>query len=206
VIALVAACGGGGTDSAEEANAVFVSLPSVSLFDGYVQDSILPAFDLPQPNGSLGIAVGELEGGFGDLSLRGFVRFDLSAIPPGATVLAAVLRLYQADADHAFVNIKLGNVLVQRVHLTGATQLEAADYGVATLDTLGILSTSAVIEYKTLDVTAAVATEVGSQKIDFRLRFQTEANNDGASDSVQFEDRENHLGTGFLPELQVTYR
>jgi hypothetical protein len=175
----------------------FVVLPSVPGVDGYTTSAAFVS-----TAGANAIAVGD---NAGDDGRRGFVRFDLSAIPAGATVLSAVLHLYQGDIDG--VPYGLGSVRVDHIDVGAA--LDAGDHFAAAIALdIGVLSTDNVLEWKTLDVTAAVAADVAgvSPTSDFRLRFPVGTDGDGVLDTAMFEDAEGHLATGLFPTLSVTYQ
>ena len=85
----LAGCGGSGT------NTYTLTLLSEAELDGYithmfaepevyVTNSVDPSFQ-----------VGYSNSGFTKIGLKGFVSFNLSSLPEGATITSAVLRVYQ---------------------------------------------------------------------------------------------------------------
>jgi hypothetical protein len=192
LLAGLAGCGGGGGGLATSSQ----SLPAV--LDGFVTDD-----GFVDTATSSAIAVGDTDGTF-DNHARGFVRFDRSNLPPGATIVSATLRLHQSAvvgspyATH-------GDVVVD--HVDVGTSLDAGDFGALPLiPALGVLSDDAGIESKDVDVTAAVLADVLAGRItsDFRLYFPLASDSDGAEDYVQFNDVEDHFGDD-VPLLEIEY-
>jgi hypothetical protein len=172
------------------------ALPAV--LDGFVTDD-----GFVDTATSSAVAVGDTDGTF-DNYARGFVRFDRSSLPPGATVVSATLRLHQSAVTGAPYATH-GDVLVDHVDI--GTSLDAGDFGALPLiPALGTLSDDAGIESKDVDVTAAVLADVlaGRTTSDFRLYFPLPTDGDGAEDYVQFDDVEGHFGDG-VPVLEVEY-
>lgn len=139
----------------------------------YVTNSVDPSFQ-----------VGYSNSGFTKIGLKGFVSFNLSSLPEGATITSAVLRVYQYNVAGDPYD-KLGKVLVEHVSYDSLEQGESgetaqAKYTMEPLDNTipadAFLSTDATIGYKTLDVTAAVQADQGASRTraQFRLRFPKE--------------------------------
>jgi hypothetical protein len=174
----LAGCGGSGT------NTYTLTLLSEAELDGYithmfaepevyVTNSVDPSFQ-----------VGYSNSGFTKIGLKGFVSFNLSSLPEGATITSAVLRVYQYNVAGDPYD-KLGKVLVEHVSYDSLEQGESgetaqAKYTMEPLDNTipadAFLSTDATIGYKTLDVTAAVQADQGASRTraQFRLRFPKE--------------------------------
>jgi hypothetical protein len=179
-----------------------VTLNSTSSLDGWAQSNGVASAS------SGGPVVGDEDNQTPGVGYRQFYSFDISTIPAGAHIVSATLRLYQAIVVGSPYT-KLGNVIVDRVDLGSA--LDPADYNAAALNAnIGILSTTATIEYKTMDVTAAVQADLGATrgKSQFRLRFSLkDSNNDGVRDLAQFTDAEDSCcAVSKPPELVIEYR
>lgn len=141
------------------------------------------------------------------VSFRQFYSFDLSGVPAGAEVELATLRLYQASSAGTPYT-SLGNVVVDHVNY-GALLTAAAFDQTAIASSIGVLSSNATIEYKTLAVTSAVQDDVsiGRARSQFRLRMSIiGSDNDGTNDSVTFSDAELSCCLGQPPQLVITYR
>lgn len=179
-----------------------VTLSSAAAFDGWAQSNGVANASAAGP------LVGDADQIFAGVGYREFYSFDLSAIPAGATIDSATLKLYQANVKGQPYTV-LGNVIVDHVDL--GTALDGSDYGApAIASNIGTLSTSPTIEYKTLDVTSSVQADrtVGRQRSQYRLRFSNkDSNNDGVSDLAQFTDAEDSCcGVNQPPQLIVVYR
>lgn len=136
---------------------------------------------------------------------RGLVGFDISSLQ-GWTIVSATLRLYQDTVDPAAYT-SLGTVVVD--HINFGSSVDSGDLTGGTLTSnIGTLSTSATIEWKTLDVSSYVQADInaGRTSSQFRTRFTTNTDSDGVRDLAFFDDSENTGGTGNRPQLVVTYR
>jgi hypothetical protein len=187
------ACGGsgGGPDP------LTIEIGSTSAADGFVTDTGF--VDTSNP-----IAVGDTDGSFLNFA-RGFARFDLSGLPSGSTLVSAVLALDQAALTGLPYDM-LGDVVVDHVDI--GPGLDSTDFGAAALDAdVGILSSDATLGTKTLEVTTQVAADLAasSPTSDFRLRFPTGSDADGADDYTEFNDGEDSFASGQIPRLIVTY-
>jgi hypothetical protein len=136
--------------------------------------------------------------------LRGFLSFDLGAIPVGADVTAAVLRVTQTSiGDDPY---SLGPLLVDQVVYGGVLDLGAYDRSFPANQGFAVLSTDATLGPKMTDVTVAVKADIAAQRArsQFRLRFASETNMNGEGDQAIF------LPDPSMPEqrpvLIVTYR
>jgi len=141
-----------------------------------------------------------------NLVTRGFVSFDLSDIPSGATITEASLRLYQAKI--------IGNPYgaggsLKVDHLTYGDSLDNEDYGAAALSSSFItLTNNASIEWKDAVVTDRVKDDIanGRSRSQFRIHFQTEnTGGDVTGDFAYFEAAENNMATGNTPQLVIKY-
>ena len=145
-------------------------------------------------------------GDWGPIEIRGFMRFDLSAIPAGAEILDADLRVYQGNVNETPYP-DLGELRVD--HMAFGALLDNADYNAPALAmNYGTLSVSAALDVKTLDVTDAVRADrvAGRAHTDVRFRFQHGPDGAPDADFVQLNDAEDTFGTGQVPELIVTWR
>jgi hypothetical protein len=178
------------------------TIVSTASLDGWVQSDGFANADRGGPG------TGDLDSrAAGGLGERQFYSFDLSSLPPTAQVTSAVVRLFQATVIGSPYG-SLGNVVVD--HLDYGTSLDGSDYNLAALlADVGTLSTDAVIQYKTLDVTARVQADrsAGRPRSQFRLRFSIrDSNNNGVDDDALFGDAElSCCLIDSLPQLVVTY-
>ena len=178
-----------------------VTITATASLDGYVSNtgSVVTAGGAP--------LTGDRDAILAGLAFRQFYSFDLSGLPVNADIDTATLRLYQAAVDGT-PYISLGNVIVDHVNYGSA--LSANDYNqLAITSNIGILSTTGVIEYKTLAVTTAVRNDysVGRTRSQFRLRTSIQdADTDGTSDSVSFSDAEQSCCLGQPPQLVIILR
>ncbi len=127
---------------------------------------------------------------------RGFCSFALPGSITGAQVVSATLRAHQ----EVVFRTGYGELVVD--HMDYGSQLEESDFDAPALRAaIGILSRTATIEYKTLNVTNAVRTDIDENRgrTQFRLRWADEPATDAA---VFFESTINQ----FPPELVIRYR
>jgi hypothetical protein len=130
--------------------------------------------------------------------IRGFVGFDVSAIPSGTTIQKAVLRLSLRQGS-----ANLGNVLIDLVDFGSA--INTTDYDATALqENIGAFSAVSPIEqYQEADVTAAVATVAAGGIVQFRLRAEIEQSQIGQN-IASYNDAEDSVGNGQIPELVLT--
>lgn len=139
---------------------------------------------------------------------RGFVSFDLGSLPASVTAITgATLGLYQESGVYSGAPYdSLGPLYAERVDY-GPT-LDASDLTLAALDAATYtLSTTATTEWKTVDVRpSAIAAwadrAVIGGRIQFRLRFANNTDNDLAGDTVALTSGN---ATANEPYLVVTY-
>lgn len=181
-----------------------LTLGSTAALDGFVY---IGAAERADATGG-GPSTGDIDAFVEGVNSRQFYSFDLATLPTGADITTATLRLYQANASSGVYG-ELGNVVVD--HLDYGTTLDVDDHSAAALtEDIGTLSTDATIEYKVLDVTAAVEDDraAGRTRSQFRLRFETPGNDDGTNDFAQFTDPEESCGSlcvGNPPQLVIEY-
>lgn len=189
--------GGANSGTGPTGQDVTVDIPSTAALDGWVRST-----------GDFAITgspiTGDLDAAVPGIGYRQFYSFDLSALPAGATIVSATLRLYQSTTVGS-PYAKLGNVVVEHVDYGDA--LGPAGYSAVPLEggAPPVISSDASVGPKTTGVATAVTNDLTAGRIhaQFRLRFSnTDANNDGVSDFAQFNDAEAPLNR---PILSVTY-
>lgn len=167
-------------------------------------DSSLDGFQSSNGGGNKGLDI--RAGRNVNLVTRGFVSFDLSSIPDGATVTKATLRLYQTkiigDPYGAGGALKID-------HLNFGNSLENADYALAALlANFSTLTNNAVVEWKDGDVTEQVKDDLNDNRTrsQFRIHFTTE-NTGGelTGDFTYLESADDSEGTGKTPQLVIKY-
>jgi hypothetical protein len=141
-----------------------------------------------------------------NLVTRGFVSFDISGLPAGATIEEATLRLYQGKVIGS--PYSAGDSL--RVdHLTYGDSLDNADYAAPALSSsFATLTSNNSIEWKDVDVTDAFRNDAANARSQsqFRIHFQVEnTGGDVQGDFAYFESADNNMGTGNTPQLVVRY-
>lgn len=133
-------------------------------------------------------AVGDSAGS--NLGIRGFVSFDLTAIPPGAKIVSAGIDLSTytirpPEVDPFLPPNPLGNFVVLAQDYGG---LDGADYNAATY---AMLSNAAAggAALGSIDATAALAgaRANGYGRFQLRLQFATQTNGDGIAQLARFD-------------------
>ncbi|HSJ53859.1 MAG TPA: hypothetical protein VLC52_08920, partial [Anaerolineae bacterium] len=178
-----------------------VRLTSEDRLHGYLQNDGSGGTDQPILVGN-----GKIEDSVGELVARGFLSFNLSDLPAGATIESVELRFYQQEilgSPYA----KLGNLVLERVDF--GSNLDADDFSTPALDSGTIAQqTSAGAWYVISDPTLVTWLEreasAGRSRLQLRLRFAQETDGDGEEDYVSL------LGGGLLsgqnaPQLIVVY-
>jgi len=200
VLFLAPSCGGGGDSRDDDTDVVLVA-PAVGARDGYIVDSS-PTRGV-YPNSVPGIQVGD---DATDVGARGFLTFYIGALPPPpAVVRAATLRIEQWQVIGAPYDT-LGALVIDHIEKNGG--LTSSDYDVAALeDTFATVSTDPATGGRTVDVRAQIGADqvAGRDYSTFRLRFAIPTDTDGATDSANFEDVEDHGATGKPPKLTIVY-
>lgn len=206
-LAFATGCGGGGSlgfsfGSSVEPQTLAPIHPSE---DGYVKSSWqAPILD----STANAIAVGDdgLRNG-----IRGVIRFPLGALPNGAHLVSATLRLMQSTHYGNPYGQVAGGQPLHMDHMDFAGGITADAYGDAGLlqADVAALWTGTAPGAMTVDVTASVADDIarGRGHTDFRLRFRFGADGDSTGDYVVINDSSDHMGDGNVPELvlQVAY-
>jgi pSer/pThr/pTyr-binding forkhead associated (FHA) protein len=153
------------------------------------------------------IGNGALTGSAGELVWRGFMSFDLSDIPGGASIESAELRFYQAKVGGDPYG-KLGSLVLD--HVDYGDSLDANDFGTPAIDSavLGqqresgawyVLADRTIVDWLEKDLSA------GRPRFQARMRFGQETDGDGNEDFSGIESANNFFGTGNAPQLIVTY-
>lgn len=184
------ACGGGSAPAP-----VTVVLRSSTLLDGYVFDGGVA---------ELGnhIYVGDVTA---NTSVRGFVSFDLTPLPAGATVTSATLSMYQWVVIGTPYAV-LGSQLVD--HLDFGATLDPGDFALAALSSgFDTLASDDTIGPKLLSVTAQVVADLTAARVrsQFRIRFAVATDTDASEDSCSFR-RADATTASEVPTLSVTYQ
>lgn len=142
------------------------------------------------------------------LATRGFVSFDITGIPEGATITTATLRLYQAKTEGDPYGAG-GSLKVD--HLNYGSSLENADYAAASLiSNIATLTTNSTVEWKNAILTNEVKNDLsaGRTKSQFRIHFTTEVTGgDNTGDFAYFTSAEDKPdpSTGNTPKLIIKY-
>jgi len=143
----------------------------------------------------------------GELVARGFMSFDLSGIPAGATIQSVELRFYQKEVRGDPYG-KLGNLVLDHVYF-GAS-LDAGAYDTPNLDSAELAQqTSPNAWYLFSDRTFAAWVQsdldAGRARHQLRLQFSQETDGDGLEDWITIEPGGDVLGSPNSPQLIITY-
>lgn len=198
---LLGGCGGSGDGDDPPGPGLTVMLPPQAALDGFVTS----AGSAVAAGG--GPFVGDLDASTAGLVGRTFYSFDLSALPAGATITGATLRVQAAVLQGAPFTT-LGVVALD--HVDYGTSLDAGDFALAALSpTTPTLLSTPTLTLVALDVTAFVQADrsAARPRVQFRLRFSPfGSDNDAANDYVSFTDTEvSNVAGGIPPSLEVTY-
>ena len=143
----------------------------------------------------------------GEVVWRGFMSFDLSAIPRPRSIQAAELRFFQVRIGGDPYG-KLGRLILE--HVAYGNRLEDAAYYLMPMDTLVLQpqtkrKTWYVVSAPKLRDWIARDRAAGRNRFQVRVRWEWETDGDGREDWVSIESPENFFGTGNAPQLTVTY-
>jgi hypothetical protein len=174
-------------------------------------DANLDGFQTNSGDGStteeIYVGNGELVEPHGELVARGFMSFDLSDIPEGATVEGIELRFYQGDIEGDPYG-KLGNLLIEQV--VYGDQLDATAFSAPALNSAALAKQTSPNSWYTL-ADAAIAEwvadslESGQSNFQLRLRFAPETDGDGEEDWIAVAPGGGALGSSRSPQLTVIY-
>lgn len=117
--------------------------------------------------------------------LRGFISFDLSPLPAGATLVSASLQISQFLVIGTPYS-DLGAMVADHVDLGAG--LNSADFGaVPILSAVATLFTTPALGTSTVDVTESVRDDLANARTrtEFRLRFAVATNGDAGQDTSQ---------------------
>jgi hypothetical protein len=142
-----------------------------------------------------------------ELVIRGFMSFDLSGIPAGATVHSIELRFYQVQVSGNPYG-KLGNPLLN--HVDYGSSLNQSAYDTPAMHSAILSPHTSPGDWYT--ITSGVIADwieqdlaAGRSRLQMRLQFATETDGDGSQDTVSFESGNNYFGTGNIPQLTINY-
>jgi hypothetical protein len=138
---------------------------------------------------------------------RGFMSFDLSAIPRQTPIRRAELRFYQVRVGGDPYG-KLGRLVLE--HVAYGDRLTDAAFHVAPMDALVLAPQRErrswyVVASPALAEWIAEDRATGRNRLQVRVRWEQETDGDGREDYASIESPENFFGTGNAPELTVTY-
>jgi hypothetical protein len=142
-----------------------------------------------------------------ELVIRGFMSFDLSGIPTGATVQSIELRFYQVQVNGNPYG-KLGNPLLK--HVDYGPSLTQSAYNIPAMHSATLSPHTSPGDWYTI-TSNTIANWIeqdlaaGRTRLQMRLQFATETDGDGSQDTVSFESGDNYFGTGNLPQLTITF-
>jgi len=177
----------------------------VANMDGYAWGTAGSNFQVSA--GNPGIAVGDLAS-LTDYEARGFLTFDISALPPPpAVVRSAVLTIEQWQvAGNPYPTY--GSVVIDHLNMGGS--FDILDFGAAALDPgFATVSSNPTLGTINIDVRAQVGADqvAGRTRSSFRLRFTFPvpivAN--AVHDSANFNDTEDFATSGNVPKLTIVY-
>ncbi len=136
----------------------------------------------------------------------GFYRFPNNGVPNTATVVQATLTTHQFNvAGTPFTDLG-PDVDTYMVDLGAA--LDAADIDAYASGTyIGVMSDTATLGPRTLDVTAAVQAALGMSagRFDFQFRFSTATDSNNDNDFTNFADPGNIAATPTPPMLTIQW-
>jgi hypothetical protein len=150
---------------------------------------------------------GEVVQPAGELIARGFMSFDISGIPAGATIDNVELRFYQSKVTGNPYGKLTGLVLEQ---VSYGSSLDDAAYNAPATDSLSLnplqkagqwymIADASLVRWVQNDVAA------GQSQFQVRLRFSLETDGDGLEDWISIQPGGSFLGSSKAPVLVITY-
>ncbi len=150
---------------------------------------------------------GDLVDPVGELVARGFMSFDLSSIPTGATVERAELRFYQKEIQGDPYS-KLGNLLLE--HVDYGASLDDGAYNTpaiesAVLDQQKTPGAWYILSDPTLASWVQSNVQAGRSRFQLRLQFRQETDGDDLEDWIAIQAGGGALGSRESPQLTITF-
>jgi hypothetical protein len=143
----------------------------------------------------------------GELVSRGFLSFDLSDIPEGATIEGVELRFYQ-KAVQGEPYEKLGNLMLEQIDYGSALDPSAYDRPVldsAMLATLPSPSSWYILSDPSLASWVQTTLGKGQDRFQLRIRFAQETDGDNEEDWISIEPGGGILSSPNAPTLTIRY-
>jgi len=202
---VLSACGGGGGGDGNEDQPVQTEFTVISTptLDGVVfgdNAAVQSRADLQPGVGDGQFIVDESAGAVRFVS---YFSFDLSDLPPGATIRSATLSLFnraiQDDPQSMAILVRIDHVDFGAVFPTailGATALDSNFAVIADINTLGRKNFGVGLQVQT-DLDA------GRTRSQYRLRGAIASDFDNVADLALLTDGEDSFGTGELPTLII---
>ena len=185
-----------------EVEPVTITLTSEGALDGYRLNDATGdnSRDILIGNGAMAVPAGELVA-------RGFMSFDLSQIPAGATIDSAELRFYQKEIQGSPYE-KLGNLVLEHVYYGASLDAGAYDTPALATAVLGMeMSSQAwyILSDPTIADWVQSSLEEGLSRQQFRLQFSQETDGDGQEDWIALQGGDSILGSLEAPQMIITY-
>jgi hypothetical protein len=174
-------------------------------------EAVLDGYWLNDGSGSNSEAIlvgnGEFIDPVGELVARGFMSFDASGIPVGATIDSVELRFYQNEIQGDPYG-KLGNLMLE--HIDYGANLGDSAYNTPAFDSAMLATQTAPGAWYTLTDPILVSwvqsnLDAGRSRFQLRLLFRQETDGDGQEDWVAIEPGGGALGSRNSPQLTITY-
>jgi hypothetical protein len=185
-----------------EVEPVTITLTSESALDGYRLND-----GTGSSSKDILVGNGELVNPTGELVARGFMSFDLSDIPTGATIENAELRFYQKEIQGNPYE-KLGNLVIE--HIYYGASLDDSAYntpalGTAMLDVETLPQAWYILSDPTFVTWVQASLGAGLSRQQFRLQFSQETDGDGQEDWIAIQGGGGILGSREAPQMIITY-